>query len=453
MFYVTYQILMVSAMVVSVFLLVLALRRRHDPNAISLALLAVCIFIWIFGYYLESLATSLERQLFYTAIGYVGNMIVPVAWFLFAFGFTRDIINPVNRRTIWLFVLPAVFIALVWTNQWHSWMWSNARLVETGRFLVTVKDYNAGFWVAIAYSYLLVLAGSFLLLRNLKMDRQILHTRSLLLIIAVLVPFLWNIIYVFRIEPLSQKDLTPAMFAVSGILIALGVLKYRLFDIIPFSSEFIIRNLEDSIIMQDAAGRIVNANPAAYRLLGIKPQHLGDRIDKHSHLPEQLAELLQGQEDSLHVYISVNGEKRLLDARKIPLGEPERRQGYMIICKDITQQQAMVEKLRQSEANLRVTMNELPIGIRIVDASDQELYVNQAFLDIFGYGSADDLKEHPVIAQYSEKDRVLYQSFREKRLRGETGTFNYEIEITRRDGQKRRVELFQRTVLWKGEKQ
>ncbi len=120
---------------------------------------------------------------------------------------------------------------------------------------------------------------------------------------------------------------------------------------------------------------------------------------------------------------------------------------------DITDRINMTNALGISEQNLRASMNESPLGIRIINAGGKDLYVNQALLDIFGYGCVDELEDTPVSSLFAPNSIPGFLARREKRLRGEPGPDSFEIDIIRKDGAPRRLEVFQRQVLWNGQKQ
>lgn len=129
-------------------------------------------------------------------------------------------------------------------------------------------------------------------------------------------------------------------------------------------------------------------------------------------------------------------------------------------CIDITERKQAEEELkklrqalRASEQNFRSSFNESPLGIRIVNAKGENLYVNQALLNIFGLGSIDEFEEVPILDRYTPDSRVLMLERWEQRRLGEAGPAPYEASIVRKDGAVRTVEVFQKRVLWNGQKQ
>ncbi|MDP2920348.1 MAG: PAS domain S-box protein [Dehalococcoidia bacterium] len=120
---------------------------------------------------------------------------------------------------------------------------------------------------------------------------------------------------------------------------------------------------------------------------------------------------------------------------------------------DVTELKKTEEALRDSEQNFRSSLIESPLGIRIVNAQGENLYVNQALLNIFGFGSIEEFEKVILIDRYTPESRILALERREQRQRGETGPASYEVSIVRKDGSIRNIEVFQKQVVWNGEKQ
>jgi PAS domain S-box-containing protein/putative nucleotidyltransferase with HDIG domain len=111
------------------------------------------------------------------------------------------------------------------------------------------------------------------------------------------------------------------------------------------------------------------------------------------------------------------------------------------------------ELLKKSEENFRHSLDDSPLGIRIVTADGQTLYANREILDIYGYESIEELKTTPHEKNYTPECYAEYKIRKEKRQRGEYVPSNYELSIIRKDGSIRYLEVFRKQVLWNGQTQ
>jgi PAS domain S-box-containing protein len=109
------------------------------------------------------------------------------------------------------------------------------------------------------------------------------------------------------------------------------------------------------------------------------------------------------------------------------------------------------EMLQKSEENFRHSLDDSPLGIRIVSTDGKTLYANQGILDIYGYNSIEELKNTSHKKRYTPECYAEYEIRQEKRRRGEDVPSNYELSIIRKDGKIRDLEVFRKQVLWNGE--
>jgi PAS domain S-box-containing protein len=124
------------------------------------------------------------------------------------------------------------------------------------------------------------------------------------------------------------------------------------------------------------------------------------------------------------------------------------------VLKQKIQKLEKVEKaLRVSEDNFRRSLDESPMGVRIVTAEGETIYANQAILDFYGYDSIEELKTSPVEKRYTKESFAEYQIRREKRKRGVDSPSEYEISIIRKNGELRHLQVHRKIILWNGEMQ
>jgi PAS domain S-box-containing protein/putative nucleotidyltransferase with HDIG domain len=117
---------------------------------------------------------------------------------------------------------------------------------------------------------------------------------------------------------------------------------------------------------------------------------------------------------------------------------------------DITARKRAEEKLRVSEENFRRSLDESPLGIRTVSKEGETLYANRATLDIFKYDSIEEWQTTQAVKRYTEQSYAEFKVRREKRCLGENDSSEYGIDIVRKDGTVRNLQVWRKRILWNG---
>jgi len=119
---------------------------------------------------------------------------------------------------------------------------------------------------------------------------------------------------------------------------------------------------------------------------------------------------------------------------------------------DVINRKRVEEILHRTEENFRRSLDDSPLGVRIVSVEGETIYANRAILDIYGYDSVEELRTTPIKNRYTPQSYAEFKIRREKR-KGDDGPSGYEISIVRKDGEIRHLQVFRKEVLWDGEKQ
>jgi PAS domain S-box-containing protein len=139
-----------------------------------------------------------------------------------------------------------------------------------------------------------------------------------------------------------------------------------------------------------------------------------------------------------------DGRKIMVEVREAPVvvnGEVESIVGSLT---DITER-------KQAEDNFKNSIDESPLGIRIVKQEGKTVYVNKALLEMYEFSSFDEYINTKAIERYTEQS---YQEHQErKKLRQKGGdTSDYEISIRRKNGEIRYLKVWRKEVIWNREK-
>ncbi len=120
---------------------------------------------------------------------------------------------------------------------------------------------------------------------------------------------------------------------------------------------------------------------------------------------------------------------------------------------DVTSLRQAGDALSSSEENFRHSLDESPLGVRIVSEDGETMYANRAILDLYGYDAVEELQKTRASERYTPESFLQFQTRREQRRQGGDGPSEYDVDIIRKDGKIRHLHVFRKKVLWNGEMQ
>ena len=109
-------------------------------------------------------------------------------------------------------------------------------------------------------------------------------------------------------------------------------------------------------------------------------------------------------------------------------------------------------EIRASEENFRNSLNNSPLGIRIVSADGKTTYANRALLNTYGYSSIKEIDSVPYDQLYTPESYAAHLERVRKGQNGEPVPSKYEIDIVSKTGEIHRLLVSRGEVLWNGER-
>jgi PAS domain S-box-containing protein len=354
--YTPYLWLLLTSAVIAAALGVYARRHRRDvPGASPFVILALAATVWSLANAMELAGADLFTKLVWANVQYLSYVTLPAAWLALALAYTGQDKWLTRRRVAWLSVEPIITVILVWTNDLHGLVRRSVYLDTSGPFSVIGRTHGPWFWINAVYSYVLLFAATYLLVRALVHAPSLYRGQTLVLLLGFLVPFVWNTSYNLGLNSILRYDIAPAVISASGIAIAWSLFRYRLFDIVPVARAMVIESMDDGMIALDAQNRIIDLNPTAQRMLDTSSsqaigrpieQVLGawnDFVEQYGHVTVAQGEITLGQGDAQRDY----------EVRISPL--TDRREGLagrLVILRDITQRKQAEQALRRRNREL-----------------------------------------------------------------------------------------------------
>lgn len=333
-------------------------NRRPGLAIPSFAWMMFSLSVWALGYGLEFSSPLLSQKITWASLEFLGVASVGVHLFTFSLLFTgRRHLLPSSARP-YLWVIPLITNLLAWTNPYHHLIWRRAWIETVGGLQVFVAEFGAWFWLQIAYSYTLLFVAFVLLLQEMLRSPMPHRLRAGILLAGIASPWIGSLIYLNGLL-LPGIDLTLFFFLPASLLMAWGILRYRLLDILPMAPALLLQTIDDGVLVVDSRQRVLYINRAAAALFGASPDEaFGQPLSTLSpDASETHAQLASRSEAYLEKEYLVHGEPRTFDVRLTELkaaGEGDRagEKGDLLVFRDIHRRKSAERELLNREAIL-----------------------------------------------------------------------------------------------------
>ena len=331
-------------------------RRATASGAIPLVFLAVAIAEWSLGYALEIAGADLPTKIFWGKSQYIGIVTVPLLWIIFAYSYSTKGTRMTPRAVGLLSIVPLITLILAFTTEGHGLVWTDVQIYTVGRFSALEISHGLWFWVYWIYAYILLFGGTIFVLRSFNRTKGLFRKQNVILLIAVLTPWVGNLLYVSRLFPIPGFDITPFALTISILVFAWGIFSFKLVNLAPVARDLVVEKMPDGMIVLDAQGRIVDINPYVQRALGLSAsQAIGQRAkDLFSAWPS-LVERYENTLEAQDEIVFGEGESRIwYELRMSPLVDSrERPLGRVVTVRNITEKKQTEDALRLSEEKYR----------------------------------------------------------------------------------------------------
>jgi PAS domain S-box-containing protein len=343
-------------------------RRRGGSAGAALALVLVAILLWAGAYTAELAATDLASIRRWGDLKYVGIVLLPPAWFAFAALFSGRGSWVTGRNLALLAIHPVVVLVLL----------ANAATHDLIRFYPpeaagdpdAVADVGPLFWPHLVYTGVVLWGSLALMVGTLVRASRVYRRVSTILIVSLVLPYVANLLYNLDVGPFGRVDLTPFLFIGSCLVLVWGLFRFRLLGIRPVARGLVFETISEAVVVLDPLHRVVDANPAAERLLG---------LPLAAAVGHPLAELLPEVADALRdpprtanglpreLVVTREGVTRRYEPTVVAM--PDRQGppiGWLVVLRDVTEHHRTLRNLRQLDEQRRSLLE------RVVTSQEEE---------------------------------------------------------------------------------
>ncbi|MBL8050615.1 MAG: diguanylate cyclase [Anaerolineales bacterium] len=388
-----------------------AWRRRPAIAVTSFAQVMLGMSIWTTAYSLELFSSSIPAKIFFTQIEYIGVAVAPLAMFFFAIEFTgkRHVLS--TSKKLLISIIPAISVALVWTNQFHHLMWDNEVLTNVGSLILLHLDFGIFFWIHTVYTYGLLIIANIILIMEFIQRPSVYRVQISFLILSILFPLIGSFFYVTGSGLIQNLDVTPLFFLPTALGLAWAIVKYRLLEILPLEHIHVLESMKDSVIVLNPQQRVLYINQTAeYLLNSTEDKAIGQPFEEISKTyAEKLIPYLTNEEIQTEVTVGEGKQVRVYELSvssisPVDVSQKPNHQDKMMVLHDITQ---------RKETELALSRREL-IMSAISMAAEQFLRASTWEHNIPGVlekiGQAADVSRVSVVMNYTDENRVIHSS-------------------------------------------
>lgn len=399
-----------------------AWRQRPQPGSLPLALWMLAVTLWGIGAGAQPLAIP-QRQPFWHALEILGAGLASTLYLMFILEYARQEKLFRQRITLLVWLVPLVSAALAYISPTYFLFWKHPNLGGFSLFLAFL-----------VYYYALRLLATLILARAILRLPPGSHAQAWVFTLGALTPWMSNIVYAL-IAPAEQfspgsLEFHPLGYALSGLILGWGILRYRLLDVVPLARDLAMEHLRDAVITLDSHNRIVDLNPAAETLLGTtRKAAFGHALAEAIPVPHPLRELILNQALSQQIHIP-HPFDQYYEVENIPVTDQQGSlRGWLVVLHDATARRKAEEELRHSQETLDAILRSAPFSLAITSLEDGRiLYVNEVAREFF------ELKDKPL------------NHFRSTSFYAEPHLRPFIIETLRETGKIENIELRMRTA-------
>lgn len=328
---------------------VLAIRILSNPPAYgraSLMMSNTTVAIWLFGYAMEMISTTLEEKIFWAKFQYFGIPFVAPGIFFFTLEYSGRGSWLTNTKRLLVVIIPILITILAFANERFGFLWPEVSLMPGISVSPLKLGHGPGAYIITLYSYSLLVIAAVILASMVLKKSRLYRIQAIVMLVGLSMPWAGSILYFRGLVPIPGLDLTPLMLTFTNFTFLMGFLRVKLIDIMPVAQDAVFRSMTEAVVVLDNKERIIEVNPAAQQVFNKHSEdYIGDKI------PVLLPEWGQWAEknDTLAQELEIEGH--IYELRTDPILNGHGKQnGQLVILNDVTEHKRYETELRQAHA-------------------------------------------------------------------------------------------------------
>ena len=198
-------------------------------------------------------------------------------------------------------------------------------------------------------------------------------------------------------------------------------------------------NARDFILVHDLKGKIIYANPMAYKFTGYSEEEVNKMTlmdfippDEYESMFDRFDKRAEGINKQFLYEVTVikkNGDRVPVEISSSPIEKQGDRASILLVVRDISERKEFIRQLEIRNSAMESSID----GIGILDENNEYIYLNQAHANIYGYDSPQELLGRSWKVLYSPDELSRFEEVIMKELQ-EQGNWQGEAVGKKKDG-------------------
>lgn len=347
----TNSLIHVLTALAALFTIALLWKFRKSTEVKFLIFLEFFISLWAITYAIEFSQPDLNSKIIWSKLSYFGIAFIPVCYFLFTTAYSQKKVFITSKIIALLSVIPVLTIILVFTNEMHHLIWPLVVLDPVKN--MAHYSHGFGFWVFFIYTETLLLIGLYNLIHSIYHFPTYYKKQIGTLLVASIIPIAGNLMYITNINPVPGFDWTPVSFVLTGLIIALGIVRFQMFNIVPLARTKLFEMMNDGVLVVNKNGFIEDYNTSVFNMFNWqKKSILQESFYTVFGQYKKLTDALSKNKASIQLEINHVGRKNYYQVKFSPIYRESKLSGHILIFHDITSIINADEELKKTNRKL-----------------------------------------------------------------------------------------------------
>ncbi len=345
------------------------------------------MIIWLVGKIFKTVSPTVELRWFFIVFYYLGICLLEVAFFEFAYIYLKE--KKLDKKVKWIiYAIGFIQFVIVAINPLHYKFYSI--------FDFWGDEFGPLFYVHVVINYLFILTGMFMC--SIKFKQQVKNKSKIeqnLIFMAILVPLVFNFIYITRMLEavfdylnIQIFDTTPIVYTWSILIFVYATFKYEFFYVNPIMKHEVSKKLDNPVLVMDKRYTKVYANAEFENTMENAIKTIIDEIKKGKDTVIQLGDK--------YYYYCLNQHKSYGGIKSI------------VCFTDITMYEKAKEEVNKENKELALSNTKLENQIEMLKQTSQvgaRNYMARELHDILGHSLVVTIKLLEVSRLYYKTNR------------------------------------------------